>query len=87
MKTITLNLRSAGTQCKTTRDNDIFMNGFAYGKREGATALIQMLQADINDNGGMTDIDEIKMYIFNAWKAICIDQTNFAITNENAEKE
>lgn len=69
------------TAIKTEREDRIFMNGYVYGKREGAKSLIEMLQSDINDNGKMEDAHEIKMLIFNAWKAICCDGTNFTVSD------
>ena len=64
----------------TAYENDFFTNGYVYGKREGAKTLINMLQSAINDNGGFTaDAEGIKMLIYNTWKEICLDGTNFSV--------
>lgn len=62
----------------TEEHNDIFMNGYAYGKNEGAEMLIKHLQATINE-GNMSDAHEIKMLIYNTWKSICIARTSFNV--------
>ena|GEM_PF-3930984 len=69
------------TPVRTDHEDRIFMNGYVYGKREGAKALIEMLQSDINDCGQMTDAHKIKMHIFNAWKTIYCEGTNFTVSD------
>jgi len=65
-------------EIKDGRENFIFSNGFSFGMRAGAQSLIKMLQNDINEKQ-LRDVDAIKMLIFDTWKSICIDNTNFIV--------
>lgn len=87
---LTKNLKVTDIEITAGRENEIWHNGYSFGKKAGAQEVIKHLQYEINDkNHGMTDASKIKMLIFNLWKQIELDETLYrtCLPEEMPEEE